>query len=281
MRTCNTCGKSIDHMRADAKFCDATCKSKRGPPSVPTPAPTPAVASAPLQTDPVFSDLGAALAGAPSPHPAPGGGDTRPVSPSHVEPRGSAADPDGCIAADVADLHKRLDRGLARLDERPTKAEVAAMIKAALAPVQKDIDRVDRTTAGAGDLDELQQRIGDIEAQLRGEADGPNDRRAPDPGHALPARIVELEKAIWGWPATEAEDSPRIEEGDPAYVTGRLAMLEHRLGILREEHDQSMQTVSAALMVINTVVSNRLGIELGPMYQRALAKVKKDARKAG
>lgn len=64
MRTCRTCGKSIDHRRADAKHCDDVCRSRYGQgirAQPPGPEPTAPAGAAPLQTDPVFSDLAAAL----------------------------------------------------------------------------------------------------------------------------------------------------------------------------------------------------------------------------
>lgn len=70
MRTCRTCGKSIEHRRADAKHCDDGCRARygQGIRAKSPPAETTEVFSggAP-QTDPVFSDLAAALAAPPEP----------------------------------------------------------------------------------------------------------------------------------------------------------------------------------------------------------------------
>ncbi len=312
MRTCNTCGKSIDHKRADAKFCDERCKARRGVPRAAADAPTPAVFSGPPQTDPVFSDLGAALGGlaattaapAPVPLPTPSVGSGRRATPRAacegdtdlVSASGAAVptppalhrearDPDGCIAADVADLHGRLDRGLARLDERPTKAEVAAMIKAALVPVNREIERVDRGSASTGATDALHEDIERIEVQLLGypeeRFDHRNCERPPVAAHAVPNRVVELEKAMWGWPATEPEDSARIEDGDPTHVMGRLELLDERTRGLRGDHDEVEASLTAYMLVINTVFSRRWGIELGPMVREQVARLKREARGKG
>ncbi len=291
MRTCRTCGNSIEHKRKDAKFCDDKCKAKRGTPTVPgVAAPVP---SAPLQTDPVFSDLGAALGGPPSEPRVESGPVTTPgvVTPKTTGetptllrpgPRGEWADPAGSVAADVADLHERLDRGLARLEERPTKADVAAMIKAALVPVSREIDRVDRSSASTAATDQLHENIEQIEVQLLGypedRFDARNRERPPVAAHAIPRRVVELEKAIWGWPATEPEDSARVETGDPQHLTGKLEVLDERSHGIRNDHDEMELSVSAYMLVINTVFSRKWGIELGPMVREQHERLKAEAR---
>jgi hypothetical protein len=292
MRTCNTCGNSLEHKRKDAKFCDDKCKAKRGTPTVAAAVSAP-VSSVPLQTDPVFSDLGAALGGAASDPrvesealatPGVATQNTPDEPPTLLRPgrRGEWADPAGSVAADVADLHERLDRGLARLEDRPTKADVAAMIKAALVPVSREIDRVDRSSASTAATDKLHENIEQIEVQLLGypedRFDARNRERPPVAAHAIPNRVVELEKAIWGWPATEPEDSARVETGDPQHLTGKLEVLDERSHGIRNDHDEMELSVTAYLLVLNTVFSRKWGIELAPMVQEELERLKAGAR---
>ena len=197
-------------------------------------------------------------------------------------PQAEWADPAGSVAADVADLHERLDRGLARLEERPTKADVAAMIKAALVPVSREIDRLDRTSASTAATDKLHDNIEHIEVQLLGypedRFDARNRERPPVAAHAIPHRVVELEKAIWGWPATEPEDSARVETGDPQHLTGKLEVLDERSHGIRNDHDEMELSVTAYLLVLNTVFSRKWGIELAPMVQEELERLKAEAR---
>ena len=61
MRTCRTCGKSIEHKRADAKHCDDDCRARWGQGLMAKPPSDPPDKDPPLKTDPVFSDLAAAL----------------------------------------------------------------------------------------------------------------------------------------------------------------------------------------------------------------------------
>jgi hypothetical protein len=291
MRTCNTCGNSIEHKRKDAKFCDDKCKAKRGTPSVAAAVNAP-VSSVPLQTDPVFSDLGAALGEVPGPRAesrplhTPGVGGQRSPDETPVVrklgPNGEWSDPDGTVAADVADLHGRLDRGLAKLKERPTKADVAAMIKAALVPVSREIERVDRSSASTSATDKLHENIEHLEVQLLGypedRFDARNRERPPVAAHAIPRRVVELEKAIWGWPAIEPEDSARVETGDPQHLVGKLEVLDERSHGIRNDHDEMEVSVAAYMVVMNTVFSRKWGIELGPMVQEQRERLKAEAR---
>lgn len=64
MRTCRTCGKSIEHKRAGALHCDDDCRARYGQgirAKAPAPDTTAVSSGEPPQTDPVFSDLAAAL----------------------------------------------------------------------------------------------------------------------------------------------------------------------------------------------------------------------------
>lgn len=293
MRTCRTCGKSIEHRRADAKFCDDKCKARRGVPhpdtEPPAPSPPPSgsehPATAPQVPEPACSDLAAALAGVPTTAPATDGGGTLPVSPSAVVPvppvRDEGRERDRALGA----LHDRLDRGLAGLADRPTKAEVAAMIKAALAPVQKDLARVDRDYASTGATDRLHEEVERLEVQLLGYPaerwDEHNRELPPVAAHAIPDRVVELEKAVWGWAATEPEDSPQVEEGDPEHVTGKLTVLNERVGVLGDEHEELERALTALMLVLNTVFSKRWGVELAPMVREQVARLKNEGRGVG
>lgn len=70
MRTCRTCGKSIEHKRSDAKHCDDDCRARYGQgirAKAPPADATEVFSGGAPQTDPVFSDLAAALASPPAP----------------------------------------------------------------------------------------------------------------------------------------------------------------------------------------------------------------------
>ena len=72
MRTCRTCGKSIEHKRAGALHCDDDCRARYGQglrAKAPAPGKTAVCSADQPQTDPVFSDLAAALAAPPAPTP--------------------------------------------------------------------------------------------------------------------------------------------------------------------------------------------------------------------
>ena len=317
MRTCNTCGKSIDHKRSDAKFCDATCKAKRRPSSTEPPS-APTLPAARPPDEPVYGDLGAALAAAeasarpptvpPPPTESVGRGRGRPsarpdepdtdsVSGSRGLQSASAGtvalsslvdaplrtgpDPHQILAADVDDLHERLDEGLKKLQERPTKAEVSAMIVAALAPLRREIDRVDRSSASTDATDGLHLRLDTFEEQLLGfpqdRWDGTEDGRPAVLALAAPTRLAELEKAIWGYAATEPDNSVDVHEGDPAHVLGKLEVLDHRTTGIREDIDNVEEHLAAFIAVMTEIVFKKHGFDLRPALREQLAKAARAA----
>ena len=195
MRTCEICGKNIDHMRADAKFCGSTCRSRQYAEAHATPA--------------------------------------RALSPGV-----DGADPREATLAEVP-------VGL-------TRAEVAAMIEAALQPIRAEIRRVDQTSASTHVTDRLHARLETLEERLFGEREEgsslPGDRPPLEGSATLTYRISVLEDAV--------ERHRQGFGGELRGLRGELRAVGHHLTTL--------------MSVLFELVLEKLGVDLQPKFAERL-----------
>jgi hypothetical protein len=195
MRTCETCGKNIDHKRADARFCDNTCRSRRWAEGLPSPA-------------------GAQPPDEAAPFP-------REVTPPEV----------------IVGL---------------TRAEVAAMIEAALQPIRAEIRRVDQTSASTHMTDRLHARLETLEERLFGEREeGWSTPGAYPPlqgSGTLGFRVCLLEDAV--------ERHRQGFSGELRGLRGELRAVAHHLTTL--------------MSVLFELVLEKLGVDLQPRFAERL-----------
>lgn len=156
------------------------------------------------------------------------------------------------------------------------------MIKAALVPVSREIQRVDQSSASVAAAEKIHARMERFEERLLGYPADRWDARGrevpPNEALAMPKRVVDLELAIHGFPATEPEDSPRIVEGNPEHIFGRLEVLEHRADAVRNEVDSQDHHLSALITVVSDVLKKKLNVDILPRLRADLARVEKEQR---